>query len=123
MLTIIITLVAGAVGGFVVGYASKSLSVGTIGNVIAGLIGGGALGQIWPMIMGGEAEAPAVTTTAPAATDATGTATTTAPAAADAAAAMAAEPMTTIAAVIVGLVGGAVLTAVAGLVKSQMAKS
>lgn len=43
---IIINLIAGALGGNAVGKASSSFDLGTLGNTIAGLVGGGVLGQI-----------------------------------------------------------------------------
>ena len=42
MLDIIIGLISGAVGGNVAGAAMKENSLGTIGNSIAGIVGGGA---------------------------------------------------------------------------------
>jgi len=43
---ILINLIAGAVGGAAVGKSSSTFDLGTVGNVISGLIGGGVLGQI-----------------------------------------------------------------------------
>jgi hypothetical protein len=43
---IIINLIAGALGGAATGKASPTFDLGTIGNVISGLVGGGVLGQI-----------------------------------------------------------------------------
>ena len=43
---ILINLVAGALGGNAVGKASPTFDLGTLGNTIAGLVGGGVLGQI-----------------------------------------------------------------------------
>jgi hypothetical protein len=43
---ILINLVAGALGGVGAGKASPTFDLGTIGNIIAGLVGGGVLGQI-----------------------------------------------------------------------------
>ena len=43
---ILINLVAGALGGAGVGKASSQFDLGTIGNIISGVVGGGALGQI-----------------------------------------------------------------------------
>ncbi len=43
---ILINLVAGALGGAGVGKASPQFDLGTIGNIISGVVGGGALGQI-----------------------------------------------------------------------------
>lgn len=52
---ILMNLVAGALGGNAAGKASPTFDMGTIGNTIAGLVGGGVLGQLVPIIM------PAVT--------------------------------------------------------------
>jgi hypothetical protein len=43
---ILINLIAGAVGGVGAGKASPNFDLGTVGNILAGLIGGGVLGQI-----------------------------------------------------------------------------
>lgn len=42
LLTTIISLVSGAIGGNVAGAAMPDKNLGTIGNTIAGLVGGGA---------------------------------------------------------------------------------
>jgi hypothetical protein len=51
---IIINLVAGALGGNAAGKSSPTFDLGTLGNTIAGLVGGGVLGQIitlvWPAV-------------------------------------------------------------------------
>jgi hypothetical protein len=46
IVSLIIQLVAGAVGGNVAGAAVKQYSLGTVGNSIAGIVGGGIGGQI-----------------------------------------------------------------------------
>lgn len=43
---ILMNLVAGAIGGNAAGKASPTFDIGTIGNTIAGLVGGGVLGQL-----------------------------------------------------------------------------
>ena len=43
---ILINLIAGAVGGAATGKASPAFDLGTVGNIISGLVGGGVLGQI-----------------------------------------------------------------------------
>ena len=48
---ILINLVAGALGGVGAGKASSQFDLGTIGNVISGIVGGGVLGQIVTMIL------------------------------------------------------------------------
>ena len=46
MVQILINLIAGALGGLGTGKASPNFDLGTIGNIISGLVGGGVLGQI-----------------------------------------------------------------------------
>ena len=52
---ILINLVTGALGGAGAGKASPQFDLGMIGNLIAGAIGGGVLGQIvtlaWPSVV------------------------------------------------------------------------
>lgn len=48
---ILINLVAGALGGVGAGKASPTFDLGTVGNLIAGLVGGGVLGQIVTLLM------------------------------------------------------------------------
>jgi hypothetical protein len=48
---ILINLVAGALGGVGAGRASPTFDLGTIGNIISGLIGGGLLGQIVSLLL------------------------------------------------------------------------
>ena len=55
---ILINLVAGALGGVGAGKSSPTFDLGMIGNIIAGLIGGGVLGQIATLLM------PAITAAA-----------------------------------------------------------
>src|SRR6266436_1827446 len=55
---ILINLVTGALGGVGVGKTSPTFDLGTIGNIISGLIGGGVLGQIVTLLM------PAITAAA-----------------------------------------------------------
>ena len=43
---ILINLITGALGGAAVGKSSPKFDLGTIGNIISGLVGGGVLGQI-----------------------------------------------------------------------------
>lgn len=50
LLPLIINLVSGAVGGNVAGKLMKSMSLGTLGNSIVGIIGGGAGGAILSML-------------------------------------------------------------------------
>jgi hypothetical protein len=48
---IIINLVTGALGGVGAGKASPQFDLGTIGNIIAGIVGGGVLGQIVTLVL------------------------------------------------------------------------
>jgi uncharacterized membrane protein YeaQ/YmgE (transglycosylase-associated protein family) len=43
---ILINLIAGALGGVGAGKSSPTFDLGTIGNLVSGLVGGGVLGQI-----------------------------------------------------------------------------
>ena len=43
---ILINLITGAVGGVATGKSSPTFDLGTIGNIISGLVGGGVLGQV-----------------------------------------------------------------------------
>lgn len=46
IVTLLIQLISGAVGGNVAGSLLKNISLGTLGNSIAGIVGGGLGGQI-----------------------------------------------------------------------------
>jgi len=48
---ILINLIAGALGGVGAGKSSPTFDLGMIGNIIAGLVGGGLLGQIVTLLM------------------------------------------------------------------------
>ena len=50
MTSLLIQLVSGAVGGNVAGAVLKKFSLGTVGNSIVGIIGGGLGGQILGML-------------------------------------------------------------------------
>jgi hypothetical protein len=43
---ILINLVSGALGGVAAGKSSSTFDLGTAGNIISGLVGGGVLGQV-----------------------------------------------------------------------------
>lgn len=58
---LIIQLIAGAVGGNVAGKGVKSLDLGTLGNSIAGILGGGIGGQILQAVLGAGAAGAAGT--------------------------------------------------------------
>jgi len=46
LVSLLIQIVAGAIGGNIVGAVSKDISLGPLGNTVAGAIGGGVGGQI-----------------------------------------------------------------------------
>jgi hypothetical protein len=48
---ILINLVAGALGGIGAGKSSSTFDLGTAGNIISGLVGGGVLGQIVTLLL------------------------------------------------------------------------
>jgi hypothetical protein len=48
---ILINLVAGALGGIGAGKASPTFDLGTAGNAISGLVGGGVLGQVLTLLL------------------------------------------------------------------------
>ena len=50
LLPLIIQLVSGAAGGIGAGSIMKNASLGTIGNAIAGIVGGGVGGQLLGML-------------------------------------------------------------------------
>jgi hypothetical protein len=91
---ILINLIAGAAGGVGAGKASPTFDLGMIGNIIAGLVGGGVLGQVVTALM------PAVTAAAAAGNLSVGG---------------------IISQVIAGGAGGAVLTAIIGAIKNRAA--
>ena len=51
LLPLIIELVSGAVGGNIAGGLLKNLSLGPVGNSIAGIVGGGVGGQLLTMVL------------------------------------------------------------------------
>ncbi len=59
LINLIVQIIAGAIGGHAAGAASKDVSLGGLGNTIAGAIGGLGGGQILtallPMLAGGAA--------------------------------------------------------------------
>ena len=50
--TLILQLIAGALGGYAAGSFSKDKSLGTIGNSVVGALGGGVGGQILIAMLG-----------------------------------------------------------------------
>jgi hypothetical protein len=55
IISLIIEAISGAIGGNVAGAAMKEKSLGTVGNSIAGILGGGLGGMILQSIMGSAA--------------------------------------------------------------------
>lgn len=53
LIPLIIQLVSGAVGGNIAGALFKNINLGTLGNSIAGIVGGGLGGQILSAVLGG----------------------------------------------------------------------
>lgn len=96
IVTLLIQLASGALGGNVAGGLMKNLSLGTLGNSLAGIVGGGLGGQILGSILSGGA--PAV------------------------AAAGGLDPMAILTQVVSGGTGGGILMVVIGLIRSMMAK-
>ena len=93
IVSLIIQIISGAVGGNVAGAAMKENSLGTLGNSIAGIIGGGLGGTLLQTVLGG------------------------------AAAGGGSLDLTTILSNVAGGgVGGAILMAIIGIIKNQMAK-
>src|SRR5437899_12915424 len=51
LVSLIIQIISGAIGGNVAAGAAKNIDLGTLGNTIAGAIGGGAGGQLLGMLI------------------------------------------------------------------------
>jgi len=97
-LPLIVQLIAGVIGGNAAGSAMKDRSLGTAGNSIAGAIGGGIVGQILQALMaGGTMDAAAATSGI--------------------------ELGSLITDIVGGGAGGAILTAVLGLLMNRFAGS
>src|SRR6516165_4182162 len=92
IISLIIEIISGAIGGNVAGAAMKESSLGTLGNSIAGIVGGGLGGTLLQSITGNAATGGSL------------------------------DLATILSNVAGGGVGGAILMAVIGLVKNQMAK-
>ena len=97
--SLLVQLVSGAAGGLLAGAALKKYSLGTVGNSIVGILGGGLGGQLLVMLTAGGAGA---------ASGAVG-------------GAVGFESIT--ANVAGGGVGGAVLMLIVGVIRKTMAKS
>lgn len=62
LLPLIISLVSGAAGGNIVGALAKNLNLGTVGNSLAGILGGGLGSQILGALGAGGTAAAAQST-------------------------------------------------------------
>ena len=93
IISLIIEAISDAVGGNVAGAAMKENSLGTLGNSIAGIVGGGLGGTILHMVMGTAAAGGGL------------------------------DLQSILANVGGGGVGGAILMAVVGFIKNKMAKN
>lgn len=91
--TLIVNLIAGLIGGNAVGAAAKSTSLGAVGNSVVGAIGGAGFGWLLPLlgVLGSAAQGGGT------------------------------DMGALIGNAIGGGVGGAVLTAVVGLIKNKLA--
>lgn len=107
LVPIIVQLIAGGAGGNVIGQLAKNLNLGVAGNSVVGAIGGLAGTWLAGMVPG----LNALVGNAAVAADATG-----ATAGGMDFGALAGQGVT-------GLVSGGILTAIAGLIKSSMAKA
>jgi len=95
LISLIIQLISGAVGGNVAGAALKDYNLGTLGNSIAGVVGGGIGGQVLQALV---------------------------PALAQSAAAGSLDIGSIIGQVAGGGIGGAILLVIVGVIKNMMAK-
>jgi uncharacterized membrane protein YeaQ/YmgE (transglycosylase-associated protein family) len=93
IISLIIELISGAVGGNIAGAAMKEKSLGTAGNSIAGIVGGGLGGTLLQAVLGSAAAGGGSL-----------------------------DLSTILSNVAGGGVGGAILMAVIGLIKNAMAK-
>ena len=93
MVSLIVQLISGAVGGNIAGAALKNASLGPIGNSIAGVVGGGIGGQLLAMLGAGAATGGGL------------------------------DMASIISSIAGGGVGGGALMAIIGLIRQAMAKS
>ena len=98
IVSLIIELLSGAVGGNVAGSLLKQFNLGPVGNSLAGIVGGGLGGQLLSMLMSG-----AATAGGPAAGGL--------------------DVASVVSNVLGGGVGGGLLMVIIGLIKSAMSKS
>ena len=97
---IVTDLIAGGVGGNIAGALLKKFDLGPIGNTVAGIVGGVGGGQLLGMLMSGGAAA-----------------------ATSAASGGGMDMSSIIGNVAGGGVGGAIVMAIVGMIKTQMSKS
>ena len=93
IVSLIVQLISGAVGGNLAGAALKNVSLGPVGNSIVGILGGGIGGQLLSMLVAGAATGGGL------------------------------DAASIISSVASGGVGGGVLMAIIGLIRQQMVKS
>ena len=93
LISLIIEAVSGALGGNIAGATMKENSLGTLGNSIAGIVGGGLGGVLLQSVLGGAADGDGSL-----------------------------DLTTMLNNVAGGGVGGAILMAIIGLIKNAMAK-
>lgn len=98
LVPLLVQLASGAVGGNIAGAALNRFSLGTLGNSLVGILGGGLGGQLLSMLGAGGAGAAA-------------------------ASASGMDIGAIISSVAGGGVGGGVLMAIVGLIRQQMAKA
>jgi hypothetical protein len=91
-LPLLIQLVSGALGGNIVGSLLKNLSLGTVGNSIAGIVGGGVAGQIIEQVFHTAVAGGAI------------------------------DPISILTQVLGGGVGGGILTAIVGAIRNATVK-
>lgn len=94
IVTLLVQLISGALGGNITGALFKNINLGTLGNSLAGIVGGGLGGQILGQVL----NLPAVDTAA-------------------------LDPMAIIGQIASGGVGGGVVMVIVGLLKSMMARA
>jgi hypothetical protein len=96
LINLITSAVGGAAGGNAIGKASPNFDLGAIGNTIAGAVGGGVLGQLATLLL------PAITTAMQSGNLSVGG---------------------IVSQLVAGGAGGAILTAVIGLIKNSAMKT
>ena len=98
---IVTDLIAGGAGGNIAGAVLKKFDLGPIGNTVSGMIGGEGGGQLLSMLMTGGAAAAATSAASSGGMDMS----------------------SIIGNVAGGGIGGAILMAIIGVIKTQMSKS